>query len=132
MRYGVSVSFNIFNGFSDFVSVQKAKIAEKSAKENFEAYKRSLASEIEQYYADYKSYLDIIEINKQNLEAAKEGMRLAEERYQIGAGTALEVREAQVNLTRAEQVLIAAQYSARIVLAQLDNGLGLTYKKYAE
>ncbi|MBN1406783.1 MAG: TolC family protein, partial [Calditrichaceae bacterium] len=112
--------------------VQKAKIAEKTAKENFEEYKRNLASEIEQYYANYKSYLDIIEINKQNLEAANEEVRLAEERYQIGAGTALEVREAQVNLTRAEEILIAAQFNARIVLAQLDNGLGLTYKKYEE
>jgi len=132
MRYGVNLSMNFFNGFSDYVSVQKAKISEKTAKENFEEYKRNLASEIEQYYANYKSYLDIIEINKQNLEAAKEEVRLAEERYQIGAGTALEVREAQVNLTRAEEILIAAQFNARIVLAQLDNGLGLTYKKYEE
>jgi outer membrane protein len=132
VTYGVGLSLNIFKGFSDYVSVQKAKIAEKTAKENFEAYRRNLASEIEQYYADYKSYLDIIEINKQNLDAAKEEMRLAEERYQIGAGTALEVREAQVNLTRAEEILIAAQFNARIVLAQLENGLGMTYKKYAE
>lgn len=132
ISYGIGVSLDLFNGFSDYVSVQKAKIAEKSAKENFEAYKRSLASEIEQYHADYKSYLDIIEINKLNLEAAKEEVRLAEERYQIGAGTALEVREAQVNLTRAEEILIAAQFNARIVLAQLENGLGSTYKKYLE
>jgi outer membrane protein len=130
ISYRIGLSINIFNGFSDYVSVQKAKLAERSAKENFEAYKRNLSSEIEQYYADYKSYLDIIDINKQNLDAAKEEMRLAEERYQIGAGTSLEVREAQVNLTRAEEVLIAAQFNARIVLAQLDNGLGLTYKKY--
>lgn len=132
VSYGVSLSLNIFNGFSDYVSIQKAKIAQKQSKENFEEYKRNLASEIEQYYANYKSYLDIIEINKQNLDAAKEEMRLAEERYQIGAGTALEVREAQVNLTRAEETLIAAQFNARIVLAQLDSGLGLIYKKYQE
>ncbi len=132
VSYGIGLSFNIFNGFSDYVSVQKAKIAEKSAKEYFEAYKRDLVSTIEQYHADYNSYLDIIEINKQNLEAAKEEVRLAEERYQIGAGTSLEVREAQVNLTRAEEILIAAQFNARIVLAQLENGLGTTYKKYLE
>ena len=132
ISYGVGVSLDLFNGFSDYVSVQKAKIGQKSAQESFEAYKRNLASTIEQHYADYKSYLDIIEINKQNLDAAKEELRLAEERYQIGAGTSLEVREAQLNLLRAEETLIAAQFNARILLAELDNSLGLTFKKYEE
>jgi len=132
VTYGIGASLNIFNGFNDYVNLQKAKIARKTTEENYEEYKRNLASEIEQYYANYQSYLDIIEINEQNLEAAKEEMRLAEERYQIGAGTSLEVREAQVNLTRAEEVLIAAQFNARIELARLNNGLGLTYKKYSE
>jgi len=56
-------------------------------------------------------------------------VRLEEERYLVGAGTSLEVREAQVNLTRAEETLIAAQFTARLILAQLDKQLGLTYKK---
>ncbi len=125
-RYGINLSFNLFNGFSDIVNVQKAAISEKSARETFENYRRQLAASIRQYYANYQSYLDIIEINEQNLEAAKEEYRLADERYQIGAGTALEVREAQVNLTRAEQTLVAARYNARIVLAQLDNQVGIS------
>ncbi|MBN1407186.1 MAG: TolC family protein, partial [Calditrichaceae bacterium] len=49
INYGIGISLDIFSGFSDYVSVQKAKIAEKTAKENFEEYKRNLASEIEQY-----------------------------------------------------------------------------------
>jgi outer membrane protein TolC len=124
--YGVQLSFNIFNGFSDYADIQKAKINQKAAMEDKEEYKRTLISNIHQYYTNYKSYLEIIVINEENLEAAKEDLRLAEERYQIGAGTALEVREAQVNLARAEQTLIAAQYNARITLAQLDDQLGIS------
>lgn len=126
---GAQLSFNIFNGLSDYTTVQKAKISEKAAKETYEEYKRMMVSDLHQTYTNYKSYLEIIEINKENLEAALEDLRLAEERYQIGAGTSLEVREAQVNLARAEQMLIAAQYNARITLAQLDEQLGVTYKK---
>ena len=74
--------------------------------------------------------LDIILINEENLEAAKEEMRLEEERYLVGAGTALEVREAQVNLTRAEEILIAAQFSGRLIQAHLDTQLGLIHKKF--
>jgi len=126
------LSFNIFNGFSDYANVQKAEISRKAAMETFEEYKRTLKATVHQYYADYLSTLDIIKINKENLEAAKEEMRLEEERYMVGAGTALEVREAQVNLTRAEETLIAAQFTASLILAQLDNQLGLTYQKVKE
>ncbi len=128
-QYGLSLSFNIFNGFSDYTNVQKADIARKSAVETSEDYQRQLKASVHQYYADYQSILDIIEINKDNLEAATEEVRLEEERYLVGAGTSLEVREAQVNLTRAEETLIAAQFTARLILAQLDKQLGLTYKK---
>lgn len=67
---------------------------------------------------NFNSYLDIIDINEDNLEAAQEEHRLASERYRIGSGTSLEVREAQVNLTRAEQTLVAAKYNARMSQAQ--------------
>jgi len=129
-QYGLRLSFNLFNGFSDYATIQKAEISKRSAQEGLAEYKRNLKSMIHQYYQDYKSYLNIIEINQDNLQAAKEEYRLARERYQIGAGTALDVRESQVNLTRAEETLIAAKFNARIVLAQLDNQLGLSYKKF--
>jgi len=128
-QYGINLSFNIFNGFSDYTNVQKAEISYKSAVENFENYKRKLKSGIHQYYETYKSTLDIIQINRENLTAAKEELRLAEERYQVGAVTSLDVRDSQVNLTRAEETLIATQFAARLILAQLDYQLGLTYKK---
>ena len=126
--YGIQLSYNIFNGFNDKVNVQKAKIRKKIAQENFESFKRQLKSSIHQYYIDYQSYLNIIAINRENLAAAKEELRLAEERYQIGAGTSLDVRTAQLSLTEAEQTLVAALFNARVTLDQLNNQLGLSYE----
>jgi outer membrane protein TolC len=130
--YGLSINWNLFNGRSDYINRQKAILDKKMTMEYDVNYKRELKSRIKGYYDNYKSYEEIIEINEENLEAAKEELRLAEERYQIGAGTSLEVREAQVKLTRAEETLIAAQYNAMITLAQLDNELGLSEKKLNE
>lgn len=124
--YGVSINFNLFSGFNDYVNIQKSKIAEKNNQEVLLNYKRNLNSRIKQYYDNYNSYKEIIEINDENLDAAKEEFRLAEERYRIGAGTSLEVREAQLKLTRAEETLIAAQYNALITQAELENELGNT------
>lgn len=126
---GLNLSWNLFNGFSDHANVQKAKLSEKSALEFKENFKRQLKSRIKGFNDNYNSYIEIIKINEENLEAANEEVRLANERYTIGAGTSLDVREAQVKLTRAEETLIAARYNALITLAQLDNELGITEKK---
>jgi outer membrane protein len=126
---GISLNWNLFNGMTDYVNVQKAKINKMNSQEIQVAYLRSLKSRIKGYYDDYISYVEITHINEENLEAAKEELRLAKERYTIGAGTSLDVREAQVKLTRAEETLIAARYNTLITLAQLDNELGITEKK---
>ncbi len=127
--YGLNISLNLFNGFQDKVRIQKSVLAARNAKESYKDYKRTLKANITQLVDNYNSYIEIIEINEENLEASKEEYRLAEERYRIGSGTSLEVREAQVNLTQAEQTLVAAQYNARIVQAQIEENLGSIYKK---
>lgn len=130
--YGVSLSFNLFNGFRDQTNVQKSKLQLRNSMETYEYNKRNLIAAVMQFTDNYNSYLDIIQINEENLNAAKEEYRLAEERYRIGSGTQLEVREAQVNLTRAEQTLVAAKYYARVTQAQIEQVLGTIQKTVQE
>ena len=132
MNWGISLQWNLFNGFNDKVRIQKNKLAFRSTLVTEEETKRNLKSNIVSQVENLRSYLEIIAINEDNLEAANEEFRLAEERYRIGSGTALEVREAQVNLNRAEQTLVAAKYSARMTQASLEQALGIIYKKNGE
>jgi outer membrane protein len=132
ISYGIGLRLNIFNGLRDKVQIQKAKLAERNVMETYEESKRNLKATIRQQINDFNSYLEIIDINEDNLEAAKEEYRLAEERYRIGSGTQLEVREAQVNLTRAEETLVRAKYSALVTQAQLANSLGMIYVETVE
>ncbi|MCK4558882.1 MAG: TolC family protein [Calditrichia bacterium] len=132
ISWGVSLSWNLFNGFRDKVRIQQSKLALRNVQETYEETRRNLKSTIVQLVDNFNSYLEIIDINEDNLEAAQEEHRLASERYRIGSGTSLEVREAQVNLTRAEQTLVAAKYNARMSQAQLEQALGVIYKKSRE
>ena len=68
--------------------------------------------------------IEIVEINEKNLEAANEEYRLANERYRLGSGTSLELWEAQVNLTEAEQVLVSAEYTAINTYIELSEAVG--------
>jgi outer membrane protein TolC len=132
MNWGLSIRWNLFDGFTDKARIQKSKLALRNAQETYEETRRNLKSTIVQLVDNFNSYLEIIDINEDNLEAAQEEHRLASERYRIGSGTSLEVREAQVNLTRAEQTLVAAKYNARMSQAQLEQALGVIYQKSRE
>ena len=83
---GLQFRWNLFNGFSDYLNVQKAKINEKIVMEQIDDTKRNVVSSIKALVDNLQSYKEIIDINKENLESAREQYRLAQERYRVGSG----------------------------------------------
>jgi outer membrane protein TolC len=59
-----------------------------------------------------------------SVEEARRALVVEQERYRVGAGSSIEVIDAQVALTRAETNAIRATNDYRIALAQLDYALG--------
>jgi outer membrane protein TolC len=127
---GINISWNIFRGFSDYRNRQKAKLNEKIALETSVDNRRTVMSQVKGLSDNLESYIKIIKINEENLESSGEQYRLAEERYRVGSGTQLEVREAQVNLTRAEEILVGAENNAIITYAQLLEAIGALVDAY--
>ena len=125
---GMGISWNLFNGFADHANYQTSKIELKNSKLSLADYKRTLRSDIRILFNSYNAILEIVEIDEKNLEAAREEYRLANERYRLGSGTSLELREAQVNLTEAEQILVAAEYNAIITYIELSEAIGMVKK----
>lgn len=123
---GVGLDLNIFNGFSDKASVQRARINHQIDEENLSEQKRLLTAQVKQYFILLEAYKDFIEINQQNLEASRENLRLQQEKRRVGSGTELEVTQAQVELTRALANLVTAEYEAKIARARLETAMGVT------
>jgi outer membrane protein TolC len=121
---GMGISWNLFNGFADRVDYQISKINYKNSQLSLTDYKRNLRSDIKFLFDSYNAIIEIVEINEKNLEASNEEYRLANERYRLGSGTSLELREAQVNLTEAEQVLVSAEYTAINTYIELSEAVG--------
>jgi len=122
--YGISLNFNVFNGFRDHVNHQNAKIAEKMASENLRQQKQQLLSQLKFYYNQFNTYKEIRETNLLNIQAAEEEYKLANERFKIGSGTSLELRDAQVKLSEAEQLLIESDYQLVLTKNQIQALLG--------
>lgn len=129
---GASLSWNIFNGFSDQARLQRETANYNIAEESMLLQKRNLYVRVKQFYLNLEAYNQIAVINARNLRASEEGFRLAQERYRVGAGTQLEVTDAQVALTRARVQLVRSKYDAIIARAQLDAAMGVIEGQQAE
>jgi len=127
---GISISWNLFNGFSDYLGVQKAKLNQRYAAQQLDDNRRNLKAKVTTLYHNLNSLNEIIKINEKNLESAREDYRLAQERYRLGSGTLLELRDAQLNLANAEQILVSAEYNAYITYAELQQALGKLVDSY--
>jgi len=121
---GVGVDLNLFNGFADKARVDREAANYQIARENMIEQERLLRQQAQQSLLALDAWREISAINNDNLASAQEDLRLAQERYRVGAGTLLDIITAQANLTRAKSTLIRARYDAKIAEAQLKEAMG--------
>jgi outer membrane protein TolC len=116
---GVQMNLNIFKGFADKAEVERQTINYAKAEEDLIEKERLLKTDVTQAFNILKANKEIVEINATNLESANEDLRLAQERYKIGAGTLLEAIDAQLAVTQARSTLVSARYNYQIALSYL-------------
>ncbi|MCG3118169.1 MAG: hypothetical protein ALAOOOJD_00332 [bacterium] len=121
---GLSMRLNLFNGFSDQANVDREVLNYRIAEEDLQNRLRNLRLEAEQALLSLEAWREITAINTDNLVSAQEDLRLAQERYRVGAGTLLDIINAQVNVTRAKSTLVRAKYDSKIAYAQLQATMG--------
>jgi outer membrane protein TolC len=124
-RIGVGVRWNLFNGFSDRAAVERETLNFRIAEENYQDRLRNLRLEAETALLELQAWKEVTAINSDNLVSAQEDLRLAQERYRVGAGTLLDIINAQANLTRARSTFIRAKYDSMIAYAQLHATMGV-------
>jgi outer membrane protein TolC len=91
-----------------------------------ESLKLELQTSLQQVYNDYRTNLQLIKFETENLEFARRNFSVAGERYRLGAITDIELRETQKKLMDAENRLLMAMFrckSAEIELLRLSGQL---------
>jgi TolC family type I secretion outer membrane protein len=122
---GIGMSLNLFNGFADQANLERQQLTYRIAEENAIDRRRNLRLEVEQALLSLRAWKEITAINSDNLISAQEDLRLAQERYRVGAGTLLDIINAQVNVTRAKTTLVQAKYDSMISQASLEAAMGV-------
>ena len=66
------------------------------------------------FWQAYTNNLEVINLEQQNLVAAKENYEIAMERYLLGDLPGIEMREAQKSLLDAEERILTAEYNTKL------------------
>jgi len=122
--FGVTVNWNLFEGRLTNANVQRANLNEERTRLVFEQNFLSVTSEIARSRVAYQTLSASTVLAEENFKSARENLLLAERRYDAGAGTQVEVRDALLNFTRAELTLLQARIDAIIARADLNRAVG--------
>ena len=118
--YGVTGSWNIFDGLETAGQVQQARAQLESSKINYDDSVQKVELEVQQSYANLQASRETIRSQQKNVEQALEALRLSNERFSAGAGTQLEVLDARVALTKARTTEIQSRAAYNKELAEFD------------
>ena len=92
---------------------------------------RQVELEIQQAASNLSQNRELIQATEKNVEQAEEAVRLAKARLDAGAGTQLDVLNAQVQLTTAQSTRLQALFGYNSTLAEFDRVTG-TQSAYTE
>ncbi|HET6796555.1 MAG TPA: TolC family protein, partial [Gemmatimonadales bacterium] len=119
-RANLVLSLPIFTGFSRSLRLSQARADQDDADEEVRARRLQIRTDVQaRHYALETSY-QAIGVQSANRQAAQDQLRLAQDRYRLGAGTALEVSDAQTAVQRAEGDYVNAVYAYHKAMAALE------------
>ncbi len=118
LDWGIRASYPLFNNFQRENSVQQAKIDLRNADEALDAKERQVKSDVRKAVLDLDAARKSLEVSQTAVRSAIEDRRIAEEKYNLGAGTLLDKLVADANYTSAISNKVNSVYN--YILAKRD------------
>ena len=92
---GINLSIPIFDNFSTRTSVQSARVAYNNAELGLDNLRQDIRLNVRQAYLDYLRDEKSLDVTDKQLIAAQQALEAAQERYNVGASTLVELAQAQ-------------------------------------
>jgi outer membrane protein len=118
------LSLPIFTGFSRSLRLSQARAQQDDADEEVRARRLAVRSDVQARYLALQTTYQAIAVQAASRDAARDQLRLAQDRYRLGAGTALELSDAQNAVQQAEGGYITSVYDYHKAVAALEAAVG--------
>lgn len=114
LNYGISASINLFDGFNQNRNEKNAKKIIENSQIVIEQQKQSINSQLISAFQTYLTNLELVKLEDNNVDIAKQNLDITLEKYRIGTINTLELRTAQLNYVNALARNSSAQFQAKI------------------
>ena len=133
LQFGLSLNIPIFEGWSVTNRVQIAEVQSKNSEIELSDLEREIKKEIKTNFLDLQAAQKGLVVSEKNISAARENLKIEQEKYALGSGKLLDVLIANSRYTTALSDLLNNQFAYIVLSQQLKYNLGiLDYKNYEQ
>ena len=122
---GVTGSWNIFDGLATVGATQAARASLQQSMINYDNSARGVELDVQRSVSNLIEAQEVIDSQRANVVQATEALRLSRERLDAGAGTQLDVLNAQVSLLQAQTTELEGRFRYITALAEYNRVLSL-------
>lgn len=124
LTWGLSARWNLFDGFLREQQIQSAEVQKRNAEIEMAQTERNVTVEVKKAVLDLDAAMKALQVSDKALVSAAEDRKIAEERYNLGAGTLLDLLVANANSVNAEANRVNAVYGYLTAKYNLEFALG--------
>lgn len=133
LQVGLGLNIPIFYGWSVSNRVQLAEVQSKISEIEVSDLERDIKRQIQTNYLNLQAAQKALLVSENNISAARENLKIEEEKYALGSGKLLDVLIVNSRYTTALTDLLNAQFAYIVLSQQLRYYIGvLDYKIYEQ
>lgn len=121
---GVTLSLPIFSGFQTKNAIEQAIIVQRNADDLLKQNERQILVDIQKAQLDIEAAQKQVKVTQTSVFSAEMDRKIAEEKYNLGAGTLLDLLIANANYTNAQSNQVNAAISYLLSKKQMEYALG--------
>lgn len=122
--FGYRVNWNVFDRWQTWAGRSKAKANARIAEYELDQSRLNVQVEIRQLHNLATEARELARVSAETIVQSEEELRLAQERFRVGAGTTLDIIVAQANLSSARGQEVQAKCDFLVAQAQLHRAVG--------
>lgn len=124
LNWGLQLRWNLFDAFQTNQAIQNAAATERNAQVNLAQTKLNIMVDVKKALLNLDAARKQYQASMDGVRSATEDRKIAEEKYNLGAGTLLDLLTASANLVNAQANLVNASYNYLISKKNVEYVIG--------
>lgn len=121
---GLTLSFPIFDRFRRSTQVERAQVEAQNAEYQLQDQRQQISLQVRQAYLDYRNAVKQLDAANKRLRAAEQARASAQERYNLGSASIVELQNARRDFVDAASQQVRARYNLIFQKKQIDYHTG--------